>query len=359
MLKKIIHWSIAVFLLLGFAGSIFSLNLSLASAQTNDITVEVNGHRFALESKPIIVNDYAMLPLRDTFQLFGCENIAWDGQSKTVTAISGELVLKMQVDNKTAHMNEEEVVLDQPAVLKNGRVYLPIRFLSNTFDSYIKYASGKIYIITPFLYQNKQWYAAATSLSNDMVAWLNIQDYHKKELVTASHPWAKQVGDTFYYGLYLPGSSIDSYHLYRLSPNGEFQYLMEMEGLTHHYTIDQSSLYYAYTPSTLNPSLSVIKQVDLTQEPMVKQAVGQADFSYGCKLKLQKSSDGGNLSYQIEENQWEVKPEGLYAVGYASNAMVENTVKDIDLLKQTYGYYFINPDTNEHKMVKQLELEYY
>ena len=359
MLKKIIHWSIAVFLLLGFAGSIFSLNISLALAQTNDITVEVNGHTLALESKPIIINDYAMLPLRDTFQLFGCENIAWDGQSKTVTAISGELVLKMQVDNKTTHMNGEEVALDQPAVLKNGRVYLPIRFLSNTFDSYINYSNGKVFIVTPFLYKDSKWYTSGTSLSNDMVAWLDLQDYHKKELVNTSYPMVKQVGDTVYYGLYLSGAPIGKYHLYQLNPDGRFRYLMQLEEGTHRYTVNDNYLYYVYTPSMLNPSLSVIKQVDLTKEPMVKQAVGQADFSYGCKLKLQKSSDGGNLSYQIEENQWEVKPEGLYTVGYASNAMVENTVKDIDLLEQTYGYYLIDLDSNEHKMVKKLELEYY
>ncbi|MCR6545518.1 copper amine oxidase N-terminal domain-containing protein [Dehalobacterium formicoaceticum] len=356
MLNKLTRRYLTIVLLIAlFWGGRFSTDIINAMAQTTDILVDVNGSTVSLEAEPFIINDYAMLPLRDTFKIFGCDRFAWDENNKTVTAISGELIIKIKVGDKTAQIGGFNEELDQSAMLKNGRVYLPIRFMSNTFDSYIKYANRKINIVLPFLYKDSQWYAASTSLSNNR---LGDRDPNKKELVKDNNKGVKKIGDTLYYQLYLPGSPIGSYHLYQLNNNGKFKYVLDMEETVHDYKIDKNILYYQYIGSQLNPSLSIITKANLAEEPIEKQDIGQKNFSYGSKITLQKDAHVNDVTYISEGNNWEIKPEGLYAIGYNKNAIVEHLVKDLTLLEETYGYYLIDIETNEHKMVRKLDLEY-
>jgi len=315
-------------------------------AQPQDITVFVNGNKVFLESKPIIVNDYAMLPLRDAFKIFGCDNISWDNKTKTVTAISGEMVLMLSIG--------ENLEGGQEAVLRGGRVYLPIRYISNTFESYINYVSRNIYIVTPFLFKNGQWYTSGWSISNDQIQMKEGTDPSAKSPVVVDNQKVIEVGEKIYYPLQRLSWILGSSSLYVLdSSNGKSKRLLSIyEDI---YIIDRAMLYLQSGSLGVGYG-SYLTRMDLSTEPIQRENIGQEDFSYGAKLVL--DINGDKIYYTMRRKNWELKPEGLYAMGYHSEAASEGVVMNMSLLKETYGYYLIDLETNTHKLMRKIELEY-
>lgn len=331
---------------------IFLLLLTIPASQVvgaapADIAVYVNGSKISLESKPIIVNNYAMLPLRDTFKIVGCDNVSWDNQTKTVTAISGEMVLTLKVGDNLEG--------GQSPVLSGSRVYLPIRYISNTFDSYINYLDRNIYIVTPFLFKNGQWYTSGWSISNDQMQEGKVTSPSAKSQVVVDNQRVIEIGEKIYYPLNIVSWTLGRETLYVLdSSNGKFKYLMPMFG-GDYYIIDEDMLYLQSGSWGVGFG-SYLTRIDLSVEPIQSQSIGQENFSYGAKLVLNK--DGDTITYTMRWKNWELKPEGLYAMGYQREAALEGEVRNMSLLEKTYGYYLIDLETNTHKLIKEVPLEY-
>lgn len=322
-----------------------------AVAQPNGITVYVNGEIIPFECGPIVVDGCAMLPLRETFGIFGWDNIAWDNQCKMVTVICGDLVLEISMDDDFE---------GQTPVLRNSRVYLPISIISDTFDSYINYTGSKIFIVTPFLFKDGQWYSSPRSIANKSIGNWNPNE---KKPVVVNNEEQKKTGDKIYFQLYVQGLTLVPSHLYALDDTGKSKYLLYMEHGTDCYKIYGDTLYYQFT-SFMGYGMSFIIKADLAAEPIQKQTVGRPalgggyGISYGCRLVLDKDDDNKYYVDQIIPSQWALTPEGIYAMGYDYSAAIEGIITDLPLLEKTYGWYLIDPDENTPTMVEKLPLEY-
>ena len=53
--------------------------------------------------EPQLINDRTMVPMRKIFEVFGA-NVQWDGETETVTAVTEEKVLKLQINNPVAEV---------------------------------------------------------------------------------------------------------------------------------------------------------------------------------------------------------------------------------------------------------------
>ena len=51
--------------------------------------------------EPQLINDRTMVPMRKIFEVFGA-NVQWDGETETVTAVTEEKTLKLQINNPVA-----------------------------------------------------------------------------------------------------------------------------------------------------------------------------------------------------------------------------------------------------------------
>ena len=331
-----------------FLGIILFINTVVAKAQTSEMEIYLNDEKLILENKPIIVNGYAMLPLRDAFKLFNCDNIAWDNTKKEVTAISGEVTFNLAVGEKT---NE----LDQPPVIDNGRVYVALRYISNSFDSNIVYENRKIYIKTPFVYKNGQWFTTGITINND-----SLEDRKIPELkaVTINNNEVQQIGNTIYYRLAAIGEMSFYDPLYALDNNGKSKLLTSFNYSVINYKIAEETLYYLHTPTIMNDGWDLIFKANLLDEPMQLDRIGLDNFSYGAKIKLRYNSDA-KIELVKEFKHWEIRPDGIYTVGYTIDAFDKwQTVGNMDLLKESYGYYLIDLATNTQTLVQKLDVEW-
>lgn len=106
--------------------------------ESPNVKIVINGVIGDYEDVPLIVNDRTMLPLRAVLTNLGVMNddqhIIWDGIERSVTVVTEDTTIWLQIDNYTAKVNGVEVTLDVAPMIypKNNRSYIPARFISET-----------------------------------------------------------------------------------------------------------------------------------------------------------------------------------------------------------------------------------
>lgn len=118
---KKIKWIAMIFFCLCFAG----INHALADG----IAVSVDGGYIGFDVEPTMQNDRVLVPMRAIFEELGA-TVEWDGNTRTVTAKTADKTITMQIDSDKMYVNGQAVVLDQPAVISDGRTLVPVRAVS-------------------------------------------------------------------------------------------------------------------------------------------------------------------------------------------------------------------------------------
>lgn len=106
--------------------------LSGISAFAQGVTVLHNGAPIAFDVAPFISEDRTLVPMRAIFESVGA-TVEWMAETKTVLAVYNvggeEKFLVLQIDNKNAFVNEEQITLDVPAKIVSDRTFVPLRFV--------------------------------------------------------------------------------------------------------------------------------------------------------------------------------------------------------------------------------------
>ena len=98
------------------------------------INVYVNGNELYLDQDPVVSGGRVLVPLRPIMEALGA-NVNWDSISETVNATRQSTTLKLQVGKQFAYCNGAQVNLDEPSKIIGGRVFVPLRFISETFGA--------------------------------------------------------------------------------------------------------------------------------------------------------------------------------------------------------------------------------
>ncbi|SFL26691.1 Secreted protein containing C-terminal beta-propeller domain [Paenibacillus sp. 1_12] len=104
-----------------------------ASESGTAIGLNVNGSHVSFSSMPLLIDNTLMVPLRDLSESLGVQ-IDWDGSSQTAAAIKGTHSIKLTIDSKQAFRGETPVNLEAAPRLQNGKLFVPLRFFSESFD---------------------------------------------------------------------------------------------------------------------------------------------------------------------------------------------------------------------------------
>jgi hypothetical protein len=94
----------------------------------------INNETSSLEAAPVIKDGRTMVPLRFVGEAFGAE-FAYDPVFKIIDINFGSDKIKMQIGKKTAIVNGVEIALDVAPFIVNGRTLVPIRFISEAFGA--------------------------------------------------------------------------------------------------------------------------------------------------------------------------------------------------------------------------------
>lgn len=89
--------------------------------------VFINGNALVSENPVVLENDRTLVPLRVIFETVN-QQVYWNADDRSIT--SGNIWL--QIDNKVATINGENVDLDVPAKIINDVSYVPLRFIGES-----------------------------------------------------------------------------------------------------------------------------------------------------------------------------------------------------------------------------------
>ena len=113
-------------------------NTPLIIVKIDSRDYKLNGKDMKMDSAPFIDgNDRTMLPVRVVANALGIsdDDIGWDNQTKTASfkREDGKIV-SCTVNSNMIKIGDEEVEIDTVPVIRNDRIYLPMRALFNAFN---------------------------------------------------------------------------------------------------------------------------------------------------------------------------------------------------------------------------------
>ncbi|ASS66194.2 MULTISPECIES: stalk domain-containing protein [unclassified Paenibacillus] len=106
-----------------------SPSASAIKMQIGSKRVTVNGKQSQLDTSPFILNNTTYVPLRFLSESLGA-NATYSVSTKAVVVKSGKDTLTFWIGKKEMDLNGTRKALSSPAVLRDNRTVLPIRFLS-------------------------------------------------------------------------------------------------------------------------------------------------------------------------------------------------------------------------------------
>ena len=128
-----------------------------AVAQESAVTVKIDGVVQSFDVPPTLKDGRVLVPFRKILESLGAE-VSWDPATKTVVADKSNTEVVLRINEKGAYVNEvtlggkrleNDVELDVPAEISNGRTLVPLRFVSESFDAKVEWvAQEKLVLIT-------------------------------------------------------------------------------------------------------------------------------------------------------------------------------------------------------------------
>ncbi|MDN5332594.1 MAG: spore germination protein [Tepidanaerobacteraceae bacterium] len=107
------------------------------------IKVFLNGGEIKFDVPPVMKNNRVLVPFRSLSENLGAD-VYWDQRTRTITAEKGGTEIILKIGNPVAYINGKSVKLDVPALIVRGRTLVPIRFFSEAFGAQVSWDGAKM-----------------------------------------------------------------------------------------------------------------------------------------------------------------------------------------------------------------------
>ncbi|TQR30176.1 copper amine oxidase N-terminal domain-containing protein [Brevibacillus brevis] len=119
----------------------------LEDTGSTEVKAFVDGKQVKADVSPFVKGGRALVPVRAISSALKAE-VNWKPETRSVEITRGEKSIMLYLDKKEATVDGKTISLDTAPVLKNGRVFLPLRFISEQLNAEVKWQEeGKIVII--------------------------------------------------------------------------------------------------------------------------------------------------------------------------------------------------------------------
>lgn len=117
---------------------IFAISFMAIANDNKDIIVNVNNKPVIFDVQPKIIENRTMVPLRAIFEALGSK-VIWQADTKTIYATKGSTIIILQIDNKIAFVNNNQVQLDVSPLIIEERTLVPTRFIAEALGAEVKW----------------------------------------------------------------------------------------------------------------------------------------------------------------------------------------------------------------------------
>lgn len=83
-----------------------------------------------------IINDRAMVPVRKLMEALGA-SVDWDADTGKITITKDDATIVLTIGDETAYIMGTAVTMDTPAMVRNGRTLVPVRFISENLQFHV------------------------------------------------------------------------------------------------------------------------------------------------------------------------------------------------------------------------------
>lgn len=132
----------AILFALVFAFSFTGMNFSYVQAESEDVSVYLDGNKLNFDSEPIIRNDRVLVPMRKIFESLGAA-VDWNSKTETVSATLGEKTTSLTINSLDAVANGKALKLDTMPIIQNSRTLVPLRFISESLGATVDWNNSK------------------------------------------------------------------------------------------------------------------------------------------------------------------------------------------------------------------------
>lgn len=105
------------------------VGVSPAYGKSQNIHININGSQLPSDVPPQIVDNHTLAPMRVIFEALGA-SVDWDEETGLISGHKGSTNVQFEVGSMTAIVDGEEVELEVPLMIIDGRALVPVRFLS-------------------------------------------------------------------------------------------------------------------------------------------------------------------------------------------------------------------------------------
>ncbi|MFF2797859.1 copper amine oxidase N-terminal domain-containing protein [Lysinibacillus xylanilyticus] len=165
-----------------FSGVFLAMILMLFSlpAYAAHNTIKIDGVVVTTDAAPETKNNRTMVPLRVISENLGA-TVNW--QDSKVTLTNNKMQITLQPNSNTVIKNGKTELLDVKPYLKNNRLFVPIRFIAETFGCQVNYQNSTVTVDTaPLVFNNVKIKAIQEEYHMTMggiVQQLQGNTYHK------------------------------------------------------------------------------------------------------------------------------------------------------------------------------------
>ena len=99
-----------------------------------------DGEEKFFDTPPFIIKGRTMVPVRFISEDFGC-SVSWNNGEVTIE--KGERLIKLWVGKKEIEINKEVFSIDSSPILKDDRVFVPIRFILEALNLFVYWNGEK------------------------------------------------------------------------------------------------------------------------------------------------------------------------------------------------------------------------
>jgi multiple sugar transport system substrate-binding protein len=134
--------AVALALLIAFTSVLAAVPTAKAEAMTTievyigKNTGTVNGTATMLEQGALIKNGRTLVPLRFIVEAMGA-TLVWDAVTKTANITLADNKIALTIDKTVAKVNGYDVILDAPAAIINSKTVVPMRFVAESMGATI------------------------------------------------------------------------------------------------------------------------------------------------------------------------------------------------------------------------------